>query len=63
MISFSMNISYDGDGNACHSGEGYIMDANFYPDSDSIANQKQWVFSNCSLDYMDSFITSLNAYV
>ena len=58
-----MGVSFDGDGNACLSDGGYIMDSALDPVNNIAYNQRQWEFSSCSLASIDTFLTTLNGYV
>ena len=56
---FSIGIRKDGDGNLCDPDDEYIMSLQFVSNSPTKLGNI-WKFSNCSVEYLDNIITSLN---
>ncbi|XP_063416393.1 A disintegrin and metalloproteinase with thrombospondin motifs 3-like [Mytilus trossulus] len=50
-----LGCDHDGDGNSCNSKDGYAMATNFI-----LANVKKWTFSSCSVNYIQTYISSLD---
>ncbi|CAG2212512.1 unnamed protein product [Mytilus edulis] len=54
-LGHSLGCDHDGDGNSCNSKDGYAMATHFI-----LANVKKWTFSSCSVNYIRTYISSLD---
>ena len=59
-LCYSLGAQHDSDGNACLDSTGNIMAATLSIGSDPASNRNGWLFSSCSIDYFNTYITSLD---
>ena len=57
----SLGSAHDASGNTCLTSDGFIMSPSLSITSDPVSNRNSWIFSSCSIDDMDEYITSLEA--